>query len=547
MKELLMEKKSRFVQYFIACLFFIVSDVMQAFIFARIFQTIEVATNEYFNETIWLSVGYIVISATLFLTSRMLRIAFMRDVLLSVRVRAFDKILHMSLKEFNQKSRDVYISNLTNDINTFENTFFMSLLNFILRCGSYVVILGILMFVNWSVGLIIFAISLIVLGISKLYENHTIKLQQEKSDENEKFTVNVANTFNGLEILKLNNIEQMFLKRSKNQIATLEKKKLKFNFFTALQSHTNEAIGSIVMLGLIVYLMYSPNHAISIGSFVLVIQLAGQAVFPLVRMLPLYNVLKSSVAIYHKITDQDHDEEETNNRANPYNFENQITVRGLSFAYDQKQVFKYLNFTIEKGKKYLLNGPSGSGKTTLIKLLSMAYDDYEGQIDIDGVDLKTIQTQSFNKNVSFIYQDVFLFEASIGDNISLFKDTDYSQMKKAAEMAGLKDFIASFDSGMDTLIAENGKNLSGGERQRISIARALYKKADILFVDEASSSLNDELGRAIEATILGLDATVIAISHKYFEGLSEKYDYVLELKDGYINQYLASDYFNGGE
>lgn len=547
MKELLTEKKSHFVQYIFACFFFIVSDVLQAFIFARIFQTIEVGTPEFFNDTVWLSVGYIFLSAALFLSSRLLRIAFMRDVLLSVRLRAFDKILHMSLKKFNQKSRDVYISNLTNDINTFENTFFISLLNFILRCGSYVTLLTILMFINWHVGLIIFIVSLIVLGISKLYEDRTVRLQKEKSDENEKFTVNIANTFNGLEILKLNNIEQMFLKRSKNQIATLEKKKMKFNFFTALQSHTNEAIGSIVMFGLLIYLMYSPNQAISMGSLVLIIQLASSAVFPLVQMLPLLNVLKSATAIYHKITHEENGGTEVNGRPNQYHFQKQITVRGLSFAYDQKQVFKTIEFTIEKGKKYLLTGPSGSGKTTLIKLLSMAYDDYDGEITVDGVDLKTIQTKSFNENVSFIYQDVFLFEASIGDNISLFKEAKLSQLKKAAEMSGLGEFIASYDSGMDTVIAENGKNLSGGERQRISIARALYKQADILFVDEASSSLNDELGRSIEETILGLSATVVAISHKYYEGVTEKYDFVLELKDGYINQYPTNEYFGGRE
>ncbi len=220
-------------------------------------------------------------------------------------------------------------------------------------------------------------------------------------------------------------------------------------------------------------------------------------------------------------------------------------MNGLRFDYDQKEVFKALDFTILKGKKYLLKGPSGSGKTTLIKLLTMAYDDYEGSISIDGVDLKTIKTTSFNENVSFIYQDVFLFEASIKDNIALFKEVDPLWVKKVSEMAGLGEFLSSQELGLDTLIAENGKNLSGGERQRISIARALCKKAEILFVDEASSSLNDELGRMIEETILGLNATVIAISHKHFEGISERYDYVLELNNGYINQYPAADYFQG--
>jgi len=175
----------------------------------------------------------------------------------------------------------------------------------------------------------------------------------------------------------------------------------------------------------------------------------------------------------------------------------------------------------------------------------MAYDDYEGTILIDGVDLKTIQTKSFNENVSFIYQDVFLFEASITDNITLFKPADSKRLANVCTMAGLDDFIDTQEHGLETMISENGKNLSGGERQRISIARALYKQADILFMDEASSSLNEELGRAVEATILDLEATVVAISHRYYEGVSERYDYVLDLNDGYVNIYPAVEYFQG--
>ncbi|MDP3130565.1 MAG: ABC transporter ATP-binding protein, partial [Bacillota bacterium] len=391
--------------------------------------------------------------------------------------------------------------------------------NFILRGGSFVVMIAILLFVHWRVGLIIFAVSLLVLGLTKLFEKRTIKLDQEKTSENERFTVAVANTFSGLEILKLNNIEKKFLLRAKAQVAHLENRKRNYNFFTALQNHVNEAIGSLVLFGLLVYLMYSPASPVGLGKIVLVIQLSASCVFPLMRMLPLLNVIKSSDTIYKKITSAADVDKETDGRRTPYRFKKEIAVRGLHFNYDQKEVFRDLDFTIEKGKKYLIKGPSGAGKTTLVKLLSMAYDDYEGSIAIDGVDLRTIKTKSYNENISFIYQDVFLFEASIRDNIALFKEYPEERITKAAEMAGLGDFIHSQEQGLDEPIAENGKNLSGGERQRIAIARALCKNADILFADEASASLNDELGRSVEATILSLPATVVAISHKYFAGV----------------------------
>ncbi|MFA5007019.1 MAG: ABC transporter ATP-binding protein [Candidatus Izemoplasmatales bacterium] len=543
MKELLLSRKARFVKYVVACLMFIVGDVLQALIMAMIFQTIEVGTMEYFWITVAAAIGYVVVSAGFFLGSRMMRIAFMRDTLIDIRVRAFDRILNMNYKGFNRQSREVYVSNLSNDINTIENSFFLSLLNFILTCGSYVVMLTILFFVDWRIGLMVFAVSLVVLGIAKAFERRTIALEKEKSTENERFTVAVANTFSGLEILKLNNIERKFLSRAKEQVARLEGSKRKYSLYTAVQRHLNEAIGSIVMFGLLIYLMYSPGEPIGFGKVVLVIQLASSCVFPLMRMLPLLNVIKGSDAIYRKITTASPDDAESDARVVPYRFERDIAVRALQFEYEQKPVFRYLDFRIEKGKKYLIKGPSGSGKTTLLKLLSMAYDDYRGTIAIDGVDLRTIRTKAYSENVSFIYQDVFLFEASVRDNIALFKDTPAEHVLEVAEKAGLGDFIRSQPHGIDEPIAENGKNLSGGERQRISIARALCKNAEILFSDEATASLNDELGRAVEETILSLSATVIAISHKYFPGVSERYDRVLELKDGYVNEYSAVDYF----
>ena len=183
------------------------------------------------------------------------------------------------------------------------------------------------------------------------------------------------------------------------------------------------------------------------------------------------------------------------------------------------------------------------GKSTLIKLLSMSLEDYEGTIQVDGVDYRDIKEESFNDNISFVYQDVFLFEDTVYNNITLYKDIPKEKVLKACEDAGLMELIEEKKNGLNEMLLENGKNLSGGQRQRISIARALVKDVDILFVDEATSSLNEELGSLIESTILSLDSTVVAISHRYYEGITENYDYVLGIRDGLVRQYPSKDYF----
>lgn len=173
----------------------------------------------------------------------------------------------------------------------------------------------------------------------------------------------------------------------------------------------------------------------------------------------------------------------------------------------------------------------------------MIYDDYTGSITVDGVDYKEIKENSFNDKASFIYQDVFLFEDTIFNNIALYKPYPEEKVMEAARKAGLETLISKKENGIYEMVQENGKNLSGGERQRISIARAIIKNSEILFVDEATSSLDEELGRKIEETILSLDCTVIAISHRYYEGITENYDYVLEINNGKVDQYAADEYF----
>jgi ATP-binding cassette subfamily C protein len=204
------------------------------------------------------------------------------------------------------------------------------------------------------------------------------------------------------------------------------------------------------------------------------------------------------------------------------------------------------NLRLEKGKKYLLKGASGSGKSTLINLLSKVFDNYEGEILVDGVNLKEIKEESFNENASFIYQDVFLFEDTIRNNIELYKKYTQEDLDRAVSGSGLNLLLDKKEEGVEEAIEENGKNLSGGERQRISIARAIIRKPQILFADEVTSSLDEELGRHVEETILNLNTTVIAISHRFYAGVTEKYDYVIELVNGTITMKTMEEYLKEG-
>lgn len=544
MKELLLRRKAKFIQYLIATFMFVIDHFLQMIMFAIILGAVEKADVGYYKTVIIITIAFILYSPLNFLVSRMLRIRYMRDTILDVRKMAFDKIINMPFKQYSQKSKEIYISNLINDVNTFESKFFISLLNYLINMAMYIISLIVLFALDYKLALAMFAFSLLLFALAGLFTKKSTALEQEISSTNEVFTTDMANTFNGIEILKLNNIEDKFLKKSVTTISRLEKRKYEANVFTELQRSSIYILGFVVSVAVMIYLGFNFNKGMSLAMAGIIFQLCSSISNFLISAFPMKNQVKASISIYEKIARPEENTVKIGNGTQSFQFDRQIEVSKVNFAYDQKQILKDASFMIEKGKKYLIKGVSGAGKSTLMNLLAMVYDNFEGSITVDGTDYRDIAEKSFHDKVAFIYQDVFLFEDTIKNNITLYKDISDEQVEYAARVCGLSSILEEKKGGLNERLTENGKNLSGGQRQRISIARAIAKNAEILFVDEGTSSLNEELGREIEKVFLELDNTVVAISHRFYEGVTEKYDYVLEIKNGSVHSYPAKDYFN---
>ncbi len=543
MKELLLKRKAKFVQYLIATFMFIITHFAQMIVFALIFGAIEKADLQYYKLVAIITIAFIIYSPISYLISRLLRIRYMRDTILDVRLQAFDKIMKMPFKQYSQKSKEVYISNLINDVNNFENKFFVNLLNFLINIGMFIISLVFLIIFDGKMALGMVFFSVILFLLSNLFTKKTTSLEKEISDTSESFTTDMSNTFNGLEILKLNNIEDKFLMKSSFTISRLEKRKYLANVFTHMQRNVIYILSFVVSVLVLVYLGYDLQGSMDMTRATFIFILSSSIGNYLINAFPNWNQVKASTAIYEKIAMPEENTTKSGMGTRNFKFEDKIEVLDLNFSFDKKEILKGASFTIEKGKKYLIKGVSGAGKTTLINLLAMIHDDYRGKITVDKVDFRDISEKSFHEKVAFIYQDVFLFEDTIRNNITLYKDISNEQVEYAVKVSGLEAIIEDKKEGIDERLTENGKNLSGGQRQRISIARAIAKNAEILFIDEGTSSLNEELGREIEKTFLNLDSTVIAISHRYYEGVTENYDYVIEVKNGLVHSFPAKDYF----
>lgn len=192
-----------------------------------------------------------------------------------------------------------------------------------------------------------------------------------------------------------------------------------------------------------------------------------------------------------------------------------IAFEGVAFRYGERQTLMPLSFTVPGGSIAFITGPTGSGKTTLFRLALKSLEPGEGRILIDGVDLAAIKRESWYDAVGVVPQDVMLLNDTLAANIVLGRVFDAERMRRAAARASILDFIEKLDDGFETTVGERGLKLSGGERQRVSIARALYGDPKVLFLDEASSALDETTESQIMDELRQLeDVTILAITHR---------------------------------
>jgi ABC-type multidrug transport system fused ATPase/permease subunit len=545
MGDVLRKRRRGFILYLIGALLPIFQQLIQQAMFSYAFGIIDATTRKESLVKIAVLFAGLVVPSFFHYVSRRMRIGFMRDILLDIRKLGFRRIIDLPVRVFSRQSRDVYLSNLVNDINIIENDFFLSFLNVLFNGGVAIFGFLLLLFVDRVFAVIVLALTIAMGLLGRLFAGRLVKLKAKESEANKDFSLKMSNVFSGLEILKLNQVEDRFQDQSNVFIAALERVKIRFNIFDRFQSGTMDTLGyACTVLSFFYVGVRIAQGQLDLVRGMLIAMITQSCLFSIVRIFPHRNKLLASRSIFDKVVNGDPSEkQELSAGDRSFSFNRSLDVEGLSFSYGNQNVLRHVTFSVNPGEKVLLKGASGSGKTTLLNLLAGVYTDYEGEIRYDGTELRSIHPASHNKQIAEIYQDVFLFEDTLRQNIVLYEDYTEEEVRDAVEKAGLSELIERLPDGLDTMLEENGKNLSGGERQRVSIARAVIRGAKLILADEATSNLDESLGRHIEETLLSLDATVIAISHRYYEGVTERYDTVLELKSGTMMAWHVDDYF----
>jgi ATP-binding cassette subfamily B protein IrtB len=212
-----------------------------------------------------------------------------------------------------------------------------------------------------------------------------------------------------------------------------------------------------------------------------------------------------------------------------------IQFQNVTFAYEKRDVLKNISFTIPENTTTAIVGPSGSGKSTICNLIARFYDVDQGSVSVGGVDIKRMTCDSLLKNISMVFQKVYLFHDTVFNNIRFGKpEANLAEVMEAAKQACCHDFIMSLPNGYETVIGDGGSTLSGGEKQRISIARAMLKNAPIVILDEATASVDPENEHAIQKAISALvhGKTIVIIAHRL--ATIENADQILVVDQGRI-------------
>ena len=449
-----------------------------------------------------------------------LRTGVVRDI----RIMVYSKVMRLPLRFFSEERKGDIIARMSGDVGEVENSITSSLDMLIKNPILIVMYFGTLLATSWQLTLFTF---LVVPGMGWVMGKVGKKLKRQSLEAQGKWSdtmTQLEETLGGLRIIKAFIAEQKMIDRftqcsnelrnASNRVATRQ----------ALAHPMSEFLGTLLIVLVLWFggsLILGEHSSIDAPTFIFYMVILYSVINPLKEFSKAgYNIPKglASMERVDKILKAENPIKEIANPKVLDNLNDKIELKNISFSYDgTRQVLKNINITIPKGKTIALVGQSGSGKSTLVDLLPRYHDIQEGEILIDGINIKELRIANLRSLIGNVNQEAILFNDSFFNNIAFgVENATMEQVIAAAKIANAHDFIMETEKGYDTNIGDRGGKLSGGQRQRVSIARAILKNPPILILDEATSALDTESERLVQEALERLmkTRTTIAIAHR---------------------------------
>lgn len=487
-------------------------------------------------RSVWIVIIVVVIYTIANVMYRAVYPRFLQRAMQQYRDYAFSRLTQKSLRSFSKEGTALYVSALTNDCTSIENNYLAATFTLIELLFCFLGALIMMLYYSPVMLVLAVALSFLPVAVSMTAGNRLTEQEKEISKKNERFVSIVNELLSGFPVIKSFRAEtqasRLFSQRNEQ---AEEAKKNKRRTEQLISLLANDA-GIIAQMGIFLagaWLAIS-GKGVTAGVVIVFVQLMNYILNPISQVPLLWSNRKAAIALMEKLSDALSENVREEGREKLNGFSEKIEVKDLTYGYEpESPVLKDLDVQFDAGKSYAIVGGSGSGKSTLLNLLMGSSSNYQGEICIDGVSIKNIESESLYQLMTSVQQNVFVFNDTIRNNVTMFHEFPDKEVTLALERSGLSEFIEK--RGEEFVCGENGANLSGGERQRISIARALLRKSPILLVDEATAALDAATARAVSFSILNLvGMTRIVVTHRLEEAILRRYDKILVMKNGTI-------------
>ena len=485
-----------------------------------------------------LSGGFVVLCIAVFLLEYISMPRYIERAMLQYKNFAFRKLTEKGISSFRDESTATYLSALTNDSTSIETDYLGQQMALISKVFTFAGALVMMLWYSPLLTAIAAGVTILPLIASLLTGSRIEAAERRVSDRNRSFTAALSDCLAGFSVVKSFKAEKEIFKLFAENNRALEGEKFSKRRIKTIVGMIGSVTGVIAQLGVFLVGSYFAlsGYGLTPGVVIIFVNLMNFMISPIAELPGLLASRKAARGLIDKLATALESNPVSKGTSELTHLASGIRLENVSFGYDDsKEVLHGISAFFDAGKAYAVVGASGSGKSTMLNLLTAAAGNYRGNILIDDTELRSIASESLYELISVIQQNVFIFNASIRDNVTMFRSFPEQEIEDAISHAHLNALIAERGDGY--LCGENGKGLSGGEKQRISIARSLLKKSSVLLADEATASLDAQTAHQVASDILDLDGiTRIVVTHGLEESLLRRYDGIVVLKDGRIEE-----------
>lgn len=503
--------------------FSLLNGIFTSFQFGALYFIVDaLASDDHSFTSVWMSLGMMALSiagrifASFFSMNEQTIVGY--GMVADKRISIGDRLRYIPMGYFNKNNIGTITGIVTTTLGDVESAAPVALVNMIGGFFNSVVLIVFLLFFNWQIGLVAIVGVLVYLLVTEAATRKSTSTAEKRQKAQRGLVEAILEYIQGMGVVKSFGFEKDSSKSISAAIKESNKGNLKLVYavapYIAIQQLVVRVFSAILLV-LTLYLYTAGAFSLVYGVlFVILSFMVFNSLESAGSQITMLQMLASSIDTANSVDDTPVMDE----KGKDITLKNtDITFDSVDFSYSTRQILDHVSLSIPEKTTTAIVGPSGAGKTTMCNLIARFWDVNAGKITIGGIDVRDFKLDSLMKNISMVFQSVYLFADTIENNIKFgCPDAIHEQVVEAAKKACCHDFICALPDGYDTVIGEGGGTLSGGEKQRISIARAMLKNAPIIILDEATSSVDpeneDELQRAIEA--LTHDKTIIMIAHR---------------------------------